>query len=124
MSGIAIIEDDVLMRGLLTEWLAAAGYRVSAPAPGERPGDVDAIVVDLCDPRDRGIARVREARRACPAAPVIAISGQFRAGLECAGSAARALGVARVIAKPLARAELLEAVRAVIGGARTADAVA
>jgi DNA-binding response OmpR family regulator len=125
MPSIAIIEDDTLMRGLLTEWLTAAGYGVSTLTRADAGGNpVDLIVVDLCDPRARGIARVREARRACPAAPVIAISGQFRAGLECAGSAARALGVAFVIAKPLARAQLLDAVRSVIGGAPAADGIA
>jgi hypothetical protein len=42
------------------------------------------------------------------------IQTTFRAGLSAAGATAQALGVQRVIAKPLSRAELLEAVRAMI----------
>ena len=39
MSSIVIIEEDALMRGLLVEWLSAAGYpvRTSAPGNGQAP---------------------------------------------------------------------------------------
>ena len=46
---------------------------------------------------------------------IIATSAQFRLGVDGAGSAARALGVERVIAKPFSREALLHAVRSVIG---------
>jgi hypothetical protein len=46
---------------------------------------------------------------------LIAISGQFRSGLSDAGATARTLGVQQVIAKPLMRRDLLEAVRGMIG---------
>ena len=58
--------------------------------------------------------RLRAARHTYPDVPIIAISGQFRAGLDGAGSAAQALGVDRVIAKPFGRKALLDAVRSVI----------
>jgi hypothetical protein len=45
----------------------------------------------------------------------IAISGQFRWGLCAAGATADALAVQRLIAKPLIRADLLAAVRDMIG---------
>jgi CheY-like chemotaxis protein len=54
-------------------------------------------------------------RAAPPGTPVIAISGQFHSGLSAAGAIAQTLGVQKVIAKPLVRSELLEAVRAMIG---------
>jgi hypothetical protein len=46
---------------------------------------------------------------------VIAISGQFLSGLSAVGATAQMLGVQRVLAKPLSRGDLLEAVRAMIG---------
>ena len=118
MPGIVIIEDDSLMRGLLREWLTAAGYTVREDALRHRlsgSNSADLVIVDLYMPRQAGAAIVRAVHRAHPGTPVIAISGQFRPGLAGSCSAARALGVRQVIAKPFSRDELLAAVRAVIG---------
>jgi len=120
MSSIVIIEEDDLMRGLLTEWLTAAGYAVHrqasrASAPGWR---ADLVIVDLFMPRHAGVDVVRSVQQAHPGIPVIAISAQFRAGLDGSWWAARALGVRQLIAKPFTRSDLLRAVQAVIGPAR------
>ena len=105
------------MRALLKEWLSEAGYRVcpSAACGGERGGTADLVIVSICMPKQAGVELVREIQTVHPGKPLIAISGQFRAGLSAVGAAAQALGVQRVIAKPLSRAELLEAVRAMVG---------
>ena len=55
-----------------------------------------------------------------PRTPVIALSSRARAGMSSDGAAARALGVERVVAKPLTRNELLAAVRAVLPPAEKA----
>ena len=116
MSRIVIIEHDLLMHSLLAEWLNAEGYRVHGLADDNaQTPPVDLVIVDVYMPRDLGVERLRSARRAYPSVPIIAISGQFRAGLDCAGPTAQALGVARVIAKPFGRKALLHAVRSVIG---------
>lgn len=117
MSRIVIIEDDPLMRSLLAEWLTAEGYVVESVAGDKaRPSpSVDLVIVDVYMPRWLGVERLRSARRAYPGVPIIASSGQFRAGLDCAGPAAQALGVERVMAKPFSRETLLDAVRSVIG---------
>ena len=99
------------MRGLLTEWLTAAGYAVVAHG-------ADLVIVDLYMPRQAGVEVVRSVQHAHPGTPVIAISAQFRAGVDGSWWAARALGVRQLIAKPFTRSELLGAVRAVIGPAR------
>jgi len=117
MSEIIIMEEDNLMRGLLAEWLSGEGYRVrtcdgSVPATDANP---DLVIVDVYMPRHIGNARIRSVKSALPGVPIIAISGQFRPGLTADGTAARALGAQRVIAKPFGRAELVKAVRAVIG---------
>jgi len=117
MSRIVIIEDDPLMRSLLAEWLTAEGYGVESIAgDNAQPSpSVDLVIVDVYMPRWLGVERLRSARRAYPGVPIIASSGQFRAGLDCAGPAAQALGVERGMAKPFSRETLLHAIRSVIG---------
>ena len=104
------------MRALLEEWLSEAGYRVRAAAPREaQQGSADLVIVSVYMPKRVGAQVVREMQAAHPGAPLIAISGQFRSGLSADGAAARTLGVQQVIAKPLTRSDLLDAVRAMIG---------
>jgi len=114
--GITIYEDDSLTRALLAEWLAEAGHRVhlgdARHARGETPCDL--VIVSVYMPKHSGVQCVREVREAHPDTPVIAISGQFRRGLEACGATAQALGVEQVVAKPLTRHELLASVRGII----------
>jgi DNA-binding response OmpR family regulator len=117
MSGIVIIEEDKLMRGLLAEWLAAEGYSVRAAMPGDAASrnGADLVIVDVYMPRHEGAEKLRAVKAAHPDTPLIAISGQFLPGLAGSCTAAEALGVRQVIAKPFSRRELLAAVRDVIG---------
>ena len=72
------------------------------------------MIVDVYMPRHMGIERLRSARGKYPGVPIIAISGQFRPSMECAGPAARTLGVDRMTAKPFKREALLDAVGSLI----------
>ena len=105
------------MRALLEEWLSEAGYRVHAAAshdPQSGPA-ADLVIVSVSTPKHTGAQLVGEIRALHPGTPLIAISGQFLPGLCGNGAIAQALGVQQVIAKPLTRADLLRAVRAIIG---------
>jgi DNA-binding response OmpR family regulator len=117
MSGIVILEEDDLMRGLLEEWLAEAGYAAWKGGLANAPAasGADLVIVDLNSPREAGPETVRAARAAYPGAPVIAISGRFRSGLSGCCAAAQALGAQAIVAKPFSRDDLLAAVHAVIG---------
>jgi CheY-like chemotaxis protein len=119
MSGIVIIEEDKLMRGLLVEWLSAEGYSVrTATADNvQAPDKADLVIVDVYMPRHEGAKRLRAVKAAHPETPLVAISGQFRPGLVGSCTAADALGVRQVIAKPFSRRDLLAAVHSVIGPA-------
>jgi DNA-binding response OmpR family regulator len=119
MSTIMIYEADDLMRALLQEWLAGAGYRVRAAAPCDPPPHVaaDLVIVSIGMPKQAGSRVADKIRAANPGTPLIAISAQFRADLSTAGATAQTLGVAQVIAKPLTRDALLAAVSAIIGPA-------
>lgn len=105
------------MRALLKEWLSQAGYRVREAVPGgvQRGGTEDLVIASVYMPKHAGAQLLREVQAAHPGTPLIAISGQFRSGLSAAGMTAQMLGVQQVLAKPLKRGDLLEAVRAVMG---------
>jgi len=117
MSGIVIYEENDLMRALLKEWLSEAGYRVreAVPRGAEHAAKEDLVIASVYMPKQAGAQLVREVQAAHPGTPLIAISGQFCSGLSAAGTTAQMLGVQRVLAKPLSRSDLLEAVRAIIG---------
>jgi DNA-binding response OmpR family regulator len=117
MSNIVIYEEDDLMGALLEEWLRDAGYRVHGVATHSAPaqGSADLVIVSLYMPKHAGARLAGEIRAAYPRTPLLAISAQFRSGLSTAGATAQTLGVAQVIAKPLARDALLATVRAMIG---------
>jgi DNA-binding response OmpR family regulator len=114
---IVIYEEDSLTRALLHQWLGEAGYRVHIGMPRDTDRDraADLVIVNVFMPKHAGAQWIRSVQAAHPNTPVIAISGQFRSGLSAAGAAAQTLGVRQVIAKPLVRADLLDAVRGVIG---------
>ena len=116
MAAIVIIDENKLMRELLAEWLRAEGYRVRTRDDLARIGDSpDLVIVDLYRPRHEGCTRMRSVQSAFPRVPIIAISAQFQSSLAANDTAARALGARRVVAKPFDRADLVRAVRAVIG---------
>lgn len=114
---IVIYEQDDLTRALLREWLGQAGYGVRSGAPCEAAcaPRADLVIVNVYMPKQAGARWVKSIQAMHPGTPIIAISGQFRSGLCAEGAAALALGVQQVIAKPLLRADLLEAVRGMIG---------
>jgi DNA-binding response OmpR family regulator len=117
MLAITIYEENDLMRALLKEWLSQAGYRVRGAVPGgvHPAGSEDLVIASVCQPKDTGAQTLRAVRAAHPGTPIIAISGQFRSGLRATGMTAQMPGVEQVLAKPLTRGELLDAVRAIIG---------
>jgi DNA-binding response OmpR family regulator len=114
MGKIAIHEPDDLMRELLREWLTAAGYSVRNSLGAELTGP-DLAIVSVETPKSETGALIRGLQRDHPGIPIIALSSRARSGLCSNGAAARALGVARLLAKPLRRHELLMAVDAAIG---------
>ncbi|MGO9935922.1 MAG: response regulator [Steroidobacteraceae bacterium] len=112
-----IYEEDQLTCNLLQEWLSEAGYRVRSGALREAASShsADLVIASVYLPKQSGSRWVRDIQAAHPGTPLIAISGQFRAGLCADGATAHALGVQQVIAKPMIRADLLAAVRGMIG---------
>jgi len=114
---IVVYEEDYLTRNLLQEWLTKVGYtvRFGTPHDAHLDGPADLVIVSVYMPKQAGAHWLRAIQAAYPDTPIIAISGQFRSGLDPVGATADILGVQQVIAKPLVCADLLDAVRDMVG---------
>ena len=117
---ILVIDDDRIMRDLMTDWLEAAGYAVykatdcnAACAALERGPAL--VVSDMWMPGPCGAEAIRWMREKHPGLQLIAVSGHFGSGQGCSEQDALDAGAARALAKPVKRAELLAAVAELIG---------
>jgi CheY-like chemotaxis protein len=117
---ILVIDDDPIMRDLITDWLEAAGYKVhkatdcsSACTALDRAPAL--VVSDMWMPGPCGAEAIRWMRQKNPGLQLIAVSGHFGSGQGCTEEAAVQAGAARALAKPVKRAELLGAVAELIG---------
>src|SRR5258706_14440264 len=99
-ANILVVEDDAIMREVLTEWLTAAGYSVRAAKDGcagleaVRAAEPALVVTDIHMPGTGGATVIVELKRRHPQIPVIAISGLFYSGHGMDADAAIALGAA------------------------------
>lgn len=116
MRTILIAEDNEDLRGMLSQFLCANGYRTVGAADGheaveaaarERP---DLIIMDLRMPGMDGLSAVAEIRRRAPAdeTPVVIVSAYDRLEFRTEAVAA---GCAGFITKPVEPAELLKTIR-------------
>jgi DNA-binding NtrC family response regulator len=114
---ILIIEHDDLIRGLLEEWLGAAGYstRHARACDSDSGEAADLVITDIFMPKLGCQGALTKIKIAHPKAKIIAISAQFRSGLGCSTEVARQLNVFRALSKPFSRTDLLDAVEAAIG---------
>ena len=123
MSDILVADDDVLTRGLVSDWLTEAGYQVRQADDGEaalavlRARPVRLLITDMQMPRLSGAETLAAVRRDLPALRVIAMSAAFDSRRTPSTTTALALGARRVLSKPFARQELLAAVREVLQSA-------
>jgi CheY-like chemotaxis protein len=120
---ILVIDDDPIMRDLISDWLEGAGYAVhkatdcnSACAALERAPAL--VVSDMWMPGPCGADAIRWMREKHPGLQLIAVSGHFGSGQGTSAQDAVGAGAARALAKPVKRAELLDAVAELIGAPR------
>lgn len=106
---VLVLEADRASFGLISEWLASDGWRVSESAlPGEAPA---LVLVDVPYPRHDGARQLQRIAQAHDGAPLIALSPTFFGSVLCTGDCADALGVAGVLPKPVTREALIAGVR-------------
>ncbi len=118
---ILVIDDDAILRDLVTDWLEAAGYSVRRAANccaavtelGRQPPAL--IVSDMFMPGPCGAEAIAQLKREHPDVALIAVSGHFNSGQGISAEAALAAGADRALAKPMKRADLLRAVAELVG---------
>jgi len=120
---ILVIDDDAILRDLVTDWLEAAGYRVRRASDccaavtelgRQRPA---LIVSDMFMPGPCGVEAIAQLKREHPGVALIAVSGHFNSGQGLSAQAAIDAGADRALAKPVKRADLLRAVAELLGAA-------
>jgi DNA-binding NtrC family response regulator len=113
---ILVVDDNSNLREALAAVLDNAGYEVFQASNGDsaiaemRQRPVALLITDLVMPEKEGIETRRQFIQEFPRMPMIAISG-----MPEYLPVARALGAAVVLEKPIAYADLLKAVRNLIG---------
>jgi CheY-like chemotaxis protein len=120
VNDILVVDDDVLIRSLVAEWLTQAGYSARQAEPGVaalamlRTEPASLLITDMQMPCLNGAETLAVVRREFPALPVIAMSAQFNFGLGLTPETAVKQGARKVLAKPFARQDLLDLVRAAV----------
>lgn len=118
---ILVIDDDAILRELVTDWLEGAGYRVRPAASccaaiSELQKEAPALIVsDMFMPGPCGAEAIAQLKREHPGVALIAVSGHFNSGQGLSAEAALAAGADRALAKPVKRADLLRAVAELVG---------
>jgi CheY-like chemotaxis protein len=111
MARIIIIDDDAVLREILTRLLTEAGHNVTVTTNGFegvkafRAEPADLILTDIMMPYG-GLPTIRVLRSEFPNLKIIAMSGGGQPRLDLA----EGLGANRTLAKPFASKDLLDAV--------------
>jgi CheY-like chemotaxis protein len=117
MARILVIDDDEQVLDMLYESLTREGYGVLRASNGEqglrlyRQEPVDLIITDIIMPEKEGIETIIELRQDFPDVKIIAMSGGGRIGTKDYLHLAKIFGVQRTFTKPVARAQLLDAIK-------------
>ena len=123
MNDILVVDDDVLLRGMVAEWLSQAGYSVREAAHGDaalallRRAPARLLITDMQMPYLDGAEMLAVVSREFPAMAVIAMSGHFDAGMGFTSDTAIHQGARNVLTKPFGRDDLLRVVREAVGPA-------
>jgi CheY-like chemotaxis protein len=122
MAHILVIDDDPVLRRVITLALEAAGHSVLRCENGKKAIDflehdrADLLITDIIMPEMDGVETVRAARRLHPGLPILAMSGGGSFDPADYLGMAQAFGATDVLAKPFHAAELVERVAQLLAG--------
>jgi CheY-like chemotaxis protein len=120
MRTVLVIDDNIAVLSTLIFLLEEEGYDVISAENGAagvriyRSRHPDLVIADVIMPKQGGLATIREIKRLCPEAKIIAISGGARIGNTDPLDAARAVGATKTLAKPLDPDDFLQVVNDLI----------
>jgi putative two-component system response regulator len=113
MARILIIDDEQVVRDLIVDILAVAGYEPHAVSTPDEAlaalgaSELDLVISDIFMRDLSGLQLLEEVRRRHPSMPVVLITGR---GTHAIVSEALAAGADGLVMKPFSQAELLRAV--------------
>ncbi len=122
MAKILLVEDDELVRDMLTQVLQRASHQVIAAANGEEATDYlqkespDIMVTDIIMPKKSGISLISEVRARHPKLEIIAISGGGRLDPTGYLDLSENLGASVSFEKPIDNTALLMAIDLLLHG--------
>lgn len=117
MASILIIDDDPVIRALVSSSLEAQGHSVIEAADGQAGvkafdrARIELVVTDIVMPVQEGIETIGAIRRLSPTVPILAISGSRTVGRY--GDylhAAAVLGATATLPKPFSAESLIEVI--------------
>jgi CheY-like chemotaxis protein len=109
---IRILDADPTTFDLLLEWLAEDGLQVVRE--GSPASDCELVLVDIAFPREQGTEVLNRIGHEYPGTPILALSPGFFSSVACSGECAARLGASAVLAKPVLRDALIDAVHKLI----------
>jgi CheY-like chemotaxis protein len=117
---VLVVDDSEVMRVLVERMLRIDSYIVAHAANGEAAlrllgaETYDVVLTDIFMPDMDGIELLRELRVSAPDIPIVVLTGADRDFDRSILNAARILGAAAVLLKPVAPAQLRATIRAVL----------
>ena len=122
MAHILVIDDDPVLRRVITLALEAAGHSVLRCENGKKAIDhlahnhADLLITDILMPEMDGVETVRAARQLQPQLPILAMSGGGSFDpLDYLGIAS-AFGATAVLPKPFRTTQLVDLVAKMLAG--------
>ncbi len=120
MKKILIIDDEELIRKMLTKFLEKNGYKVMVTHNGDqgiklfKEIEPDIIITDLLMPDKEGLETIIEIKKIDPDVKIIAISGGGKGDPKMYLNLASKLGANRTFTKPVDTDVLLVAIEEII----------
>jgi two-component system, chemotaxis family, chemotaxis protein CheY len=120
MAHILVIDDDAVLRRVITLALEQAGHSVLRCENGRKAIEflahehADLLITDIVMPEMDGVETVRAARRMKPDLPIVAISGGGSFDPQDYLGIAQAFGANAVLPKPFRPADLVAKVTALL----------
>lgn len=125
LPSVLVVDDDPLIRTLLSDILTPAGYSVLLAANGAqalrqmRSSNVDLLITDLVMPEQEGLETIKKVAQDFPRVPMIAMSGGMGEPLL---RTAKLLGAREVIQKPINAQAMLRTIAEMVGAHEAAPA--
>jgi DNA-binding NtrC family response regulator len=122
MARVLVIEDDDLLRSMLSNALSRAGWTVTEARDGSEGwasynhSPVDILITDILMPGKEGLETIREFHARCPNVKIIAMSGGGKELNLDVLDIAKRFGAAVTVEKPFDLDKMLDLAKGLVPG--------